>query len=57
MNNLHDIKTFLGADLWPANVSKAGEMIQKSQADARALKEEIASAQTQLKQFVSEAPR
>jgi chromosome segregation ATPase len=57
MTNLHDIQTFLGADLSAANVSKASDMIQKSRADARALKEEIAPAQSQLKQFVSEAPR
>jgi F0F1-type ATP synthase membrane subunit b/b' len=57
MTNLHDVETFLGANLSAANVSKARDMIQKSQADARALKKEIAPAQSQLKQFVSEAPR
>lgn len=57
MTSLHDVQTFLGTDLSPANVSNAREMVEKSQADARALKEKIAPAQTQLKQFVSEAPR
>jgi chromosome segregation ATPase len=54
MSNLHDLKSFLGADLSSANVSKAGEMIQKSQADAQALKDKIAGVQTTLKQFLGE---
>jgi DNA anti-recombination protein RmuC len=37
VSNLQDLKSFLGADLSPANVAKAGDMIQKSQADALAL--------------------
>jgi len=57
MNNLNDIKTFLGTDLSPANVSKANEMIQKSQTDAQALKDKIAGVQTTLKQFLSEVPK
>lgn len=57
MNNLHDLKAFLGTDLSPANVSNASGMIQKSQADAQALKERIAGTQRTLKQFLSEAPK
>ncbi len=57
MSNLHDVETFLGTDLSPANVSNASERIQKSRADAQTLKERVARAQTQLKQFVSEAPK
>ena len=40
-----------------ANVSKASDTIQKSQADAQALKDKIAGVQTTLKQFLSEAPK
>lgn len=54
MSNLQDLKSFLGTDLSPINVAKAGDMIQKSQADALALKEKIAGAQTTLRQFLSE---
>jgi chromosome segregation ATPase len=57
MSNLHDLKTFLAADLSPANVGKAGEMIQKSQDDGQALKDKIAGVQTTLKQFLSEAAK
>jgi|SRR5208337_4659558 len=57
MSNLHDLKAFLGPDLSPANVDRASEMIQKSQADARALKDKIAGVQTTLKLFLSEAPK
>ncbi len=57
MSNLHDLKGFLETDLSPANVGKASEMIQKSHADAQALKDKIAGVQTTLKQFLSEAPR
>jgi DUF2959 family protein len=57
MSNLHDLKAFLETDLSPANVGKASEMIQKSQADAQALKDKIAGAQTTLKEFLSEAPK
>lgn len=57
MSNLHDVKAFLGTDLSPTNVAKATEMIQKSQADAHALKNKIAEVQTTLQQFLSEAPR
>lgn len=57
MSNLHDLTAFLGTDLSPANVGKAGEMIQKSQADAQALKDKIAGVQTKLKQFLNEAPK
>ena len=39
------------------NVDLAGEMIQKSQTDAQALKNKIAGVQTTLKQFLNEAPR
>jgi chromosome segregation ATPase len=55
MSNLQDLKSFLGADLSPINAGKAGDMIQKSQADALALKQKIAGAQTTLRQFLSEA--
>jgi hypothetical protein len=54
MSNLQDLKSFLGTDLSPINVGKAGDMIQQSQADALALKEKIAGAQTTLRQFLSE---
>ena len=54
MSNMQDLKSFLGTDLSPVNVGKAGDMIQKSQADALALKEKIAGAQTTLRQFLSE---
>lgn len=57
MSNLHDLKAFLGSDLSPANVDRASETIQNSQADARALKDKIAGVQTTLKLFLSEAPR
>ncbi len=53
MSNLHDLKAFLGADLSPANVGKASGIIQKSQADAQALKDKIAGLQTTLRQFLS----
>jgi len=35
----------------------AGEMFQKSQADAQALKDKIAGVQTTLKHFLNEAPK
>jgi chromosome segregation ATPase len=57
MSNLHDLKRFLETDLSPANVGKASGMIQKSQADALALKQKIAGVQTTLRQFLSEAPK
>ena len=57
MSDLSDVETFLGADLSTANVRKASEMIQKSQAEAQTLKEEIAHVRTQLKQFVNDAPK
>jgi chromosome segregation ATPase len=57
MSNLHDLRAFLGTDLSPANVGQAGDMIQKSQADAQALKGKIAGVQTTLKQFLNEAPK
>jgi len=57
MSNLHDLKRFLETDLSPSNVAKAGEMIQKSQTDAQALKVKIAGVQETLKQFLSEAPK
>jgi chromosome segregation ATPase len=54
MSNLQDLKSFLGADLSPANVAKASDMIQKSQADAQALKGTISGVQKTLKQFLGE---
>jgi len=57
MSNLEDLQSFLGADLSPANVGKAGGRIQKSHADAEALKDKIATVQTTLSQFLSEAPK
>jgi len=57
MSNLHDLKAFMETDLSPENVGKAREMIQKSQADALALKGKIAGVQATLKQFLSEAPK
>ena len=57
MSDLHDLKAFLETDLSPANIDKAGGMIQKSQADAQALKDKIANVQTMLKQFLNEAPK
>jgi chromosome segregation ATPase len=56
MSNLHDLRSFLGADLSPAHIRNANGVIQKSRADARNLKQKIALVQTTLKQFVSEAP-
>lgn len=56
MSNLHDLHAFLGTDLSSVNVGNAGEMIQKSQADAQALKDKIAGVQTTLKQFLNEVP-
>jgi chromosome segregation ATPase len=57
MGNLHDLRSFLGADLSPAHVRNANGVIQKSQAEALSLKQKIAPVQTTLKQFVSEAPK
>jgi archaellum component FlaC len=57
ISDLHDLKAFLEADLSPANVDNAGGMIQKSRADADALKVKMADVQTTLKQFLSEAPK
>ena len=57
MSDLQDINTFLRADLSPANASNANGMIQKSQTDARLLKERIAVVQAMLKQFLSQAPK
>jgi F0F1-type ATP synthase membrane subunit b/b' len=57
MSNLHDLKTFLETDLSPANIGKASERIQKSQADAQALKDKIAGVQATMRQFLSEAPK
>jgi hypothetical protein len=57
MSNLHDLKAFMETDLSAENVSKAGGMIQKSQADAQVLKGAIAGVQTTLQQFLSEAPK
>jgi DNA repair exonuclease SbcCD ATPase subunit len=56
MSNLHDLKAFLETDLSATNVGKAGDMIQKSQTDAQALKGKIAVVQTTLKQFLAETP-
>jgi chromosome segregation ATPase len=57
MSNLHDLKAFMETDLPPESVAKARAMIQKSQADALALKGKIAGVQATLKQFLSEAPK
>jgi Protein of unknown function (DUF2959) len=57
MSDLHDLKAFLETDLSPANIDKAGGMIQKSQTDAQALKDKIANVETMLKQFLNEAPK
>ena len=57
MSDLNDLKAFLDADLSPANVGKASEIIQKSQSDARVLKDNIADVQTTLKRFLNEAPK
>jgi len=56
MSNLHDLRTFLGADVSPTNVSKAGDMIAASQAEAQVLKDRIAIVQVLLKQFLNETP-
>jgi hypothetical protein len=55
MSNLLDLKTFMGTDLSTENVSKAAEMVQKSEADAQALKGKIAGVQMMLESFLSEA--
>jgi len=57
MRNLRDLKAFMETELSPENVGKASAMIQKSQADALALKDKIGVVQTTLKQFLSEAPK
>jgi archaellum component FlaC len=57
MSNLHDLKSFMETDLSTENLGKASGMIQKTQADAQALKNKIASVQTTLKQFLSERPK
>jgi len=57
MNTLHDLKAFMETDLSLENVGKASAMIQKSQADALALKGKIAGVQATLKQFLNEAPK
>jgi chromosome segregation ATPase len=57
MSNLQDLRAFLGADLSPANIDKAGTMIQKSQTDAQGLRDKIADVQRILSQFLSETPR
>ena len=57
MSTLHDLKAFMEIDLSPENIGKASAMIQKSQADALALKGKIAGVQTTLKQFLNEAPK
>ncbi len=57
MSNLHDLRSFLGADLSPAHIRNANGVIQKSQSDARSLRQKITPVQTTLKQFVSEAPK
>jgi len=56
MTNLRDIKAFLGTDLSPTIVATATDMIQKSQADAQALKVKLAAVETTLQQFLAEAP-
>ena len=56
-SNLRDLEAFLGADLSPVHVLGARDAIQKSQADAQALKQSIAPVQARLKQFMTEAPR
>lgn len=57
MSDLHDLKTFMEADLSTETVGKAGGMIQKSRADSQALRTKIAGVQTMLKQFLSDAPK
>jgi chromosome segregation ATPase len=57
MGNLHDLKAFLGVDLSPVHVRNAGDAIQKSQADAQALKQGIAPVQARLREFLNNAPR
>jgi chromosome segregation ATPase len=57
LSDLHDLRTFLEANLSLANTGKAGEMIQKSQADAQALKDKLDGVQAGLRGFLSETPR
>ncbi len=57
MSDLHDLRTFLKSNLSLANTGKAAEMIQKSQADAQALKDRIIGVQATLKEFLSETPK
>jgi hypothetical protein len=57
MSSLRDLKAFLGADLSPGNVARAGERIQACQAEAEALKSSIAEVQTMFKRFLSEMPK
>jgi len=56
MSDLRDLKTFLGADLSPRNVSKASELIRESQVEAETLHDRVAVVQTKLKQFLKETP-
>jgi malate synthase len=57
MSDLHDLRTFLKSNLSLANTGKAAEMIQKSQADAQALKDRIIGVQATLREFLSETPK
>lgn len=52
MSHLRDIESFLGADLSPANVGKARDMIEESRVEADVLKERIKRVQTMLEQFL-----
>jgi chaperonin cofactor prefoldin len=57
MTNLHDIEAFLRADLRPANISNALPMMQKSNEDAREIRDRIAAAQTKLRTFLNDEGR
>jgi Protein of unknown function (DUF2959) len=52
MSHLHDIKSFLGADLSLANIAKAKEMIEESRIEANALKERIKGVKATLEEFL-----
>ena len=57
MRYLHDLRTFLQNRLSLANTSGAAELIQKSHADAKALKDRIVAVQATLREFLSETPK
>lgn len=56
MGGAHDLRAFLGADLTPENVRRAGDRIHACQADVEALKSRIGEVQTTFKRLLNEMP-